>query len=565
MSKNIKEGRSSRNKILTKSIIASILILLLTIKISTGDELKTEQFVDRDINRYTTTIEDATADGYHPKRVSTDLIVDPRSLSFDQVQATDASDIISWEREHDYVTESNSNRQNLPGTVQGNHIDSPEDTIDGSAKILAVGDSYVFGTGVSNLDRTWPRILAAKLRNAAGAGSYTVEALGEGGASFMSYSEWLTKERINTIAPSAIIIGFVPNDAIPGGREVMVCGSIVAYDKPCQVGSAKTLPAYQNCMSGRDGIFGAIVRKIVNPLSSTTAQRVLNRYCALERFNKENTDKDWLTEVNNPEINPYLGMFKRSARNIIKAADNIPVYILLTGDSIESQKSNNYLEILESLGFKIVKTESTQKLFNSGRSAKSLWVNPVDRHPGSELTEAYATDALQALTETIKPSNVVVKSEMKIISNHLPIVLDNKQISKSEVIIRFNKDSSRLRRYGFETELVNRVLPKVLVPCATLGRPHSRIMLNLDRINNPTEAEITLDDTEARGLVISTVGYNSSGVEIIGDAQVITAGMQIKVSVGGEVSGFLVASLKNGCPENKEWNMESYQLRIKIK
>ncbi|BBL69927.1 hypothetical protein MoryE10_05330 [Methylogaea oryzae] len=83
----------------------------------------------------------------------------------------------------------------------------------GRRRILVVGDSFIWGDGLTNLNMTWWRQLQWDLERR-GFHDVDVVAAGISGASTQDQLEWLSKDNLlGSVKPDVVVFGYVTNDA----------------------------------------------------------------------------------------------------------------------------------------------------------------------------------------------------------------------------------------------------------------------------------------------------------------------------------------------------------------
>lgn len=133
----------------------------------------------------------------------------------------------TWRTESSFYAYQNSER--IGGFYAAEQIPSSEPK--GKVRILVLGDSYTFGTGLEDIDLRWPKVLEALLEGNGTA--VDVVTLAQGGASTRTQA-WLLDqvaagawEKVSWKNPAQaadalaepfdyLIVGFVANDVLPG-------------------------------------------------------------------------------------------------------------------------------------------------------------------------------------------------------------------------------------------------------------------------------------------------------------------------------------------------------------
>ena len=86
----------------------------------------------------------------------------------------------------------------------------------GTARVLAVGDSFTFGDGIERIEATWPRVLEAELARRGLA--CEVLNLGVPGTN-TAYQRDLLRRDLPRLRPDGVVLGFVLNDPEPPGAN----------------------------------------------------------------------------------------------------------------------------------------------------------------------------------------------------------------------------------------------------------------------------------------------------------------------------------------------------------
>lgn len=144
----------------------------------------------------------------------------------------EASD--SWWREDRYYDRANNARATLVQRPQ-----SGEETYENPERIrvLLIGDSFTYGTGLRDMDRRLGSILETMLDDATAEGTFEVVTVAYPGASTFTQASWLRKaregarlsdflpeQRIGNAAKlhgpfDVLMVGYVENDVFPDGRD----------------------------------------------------------------------------------------------------------------------------------------------------------------------------------------------------------------------------------------------------------------------------------------------------------------------------------------------------------
>jgi hypothetical protein len=211
-------------------------------------------------------------------------------------------------------------------------------------------------------------------------------------------------------------------------------------------------------------------------------------------------------------------------------------------------------------GFEVLLMQNTVQLRRTESSENDLWVNPIDGHPNRKLASAYARDGAQVIIRDFPNiANVQGMSKQRpVISNYLPVQLTISETDpKSMTIIldpRNNKKESWVSEGGrlFQS-----------APCASLGRPHARVMFDPYRsITAPhSTVTVTLHATEVATLVVP-LSYAKDGSQIL--QQPLRMNPGDTVSLPSDTAGVLLAGLKNGCPKDNDLHMTGFKATFAV-
>jgi lysophospholipase L1-like esterase len=118
-------------------------------------------------------------------------------------------------------------------TIQTNRLGFRDDEFEerpgpGELRILAVGDSFTFGSGVQGED-TWPQQLERMLQRRSASNVQVINAGFAGGHAPSTYAAWLESDGL-ALQPSTVIVGFCLNDM--GGRVPMLAYPVLPAEPP---------------------------------------------------------------------------------------------------------------------------------------------------------------------------------------------------------------------------------------------------------------------------------------------------------------------------------------------
>jgi len=315
------------------------------------------------------------------------------------------------------------------GFLGAEQLASGEEGAPGSRRVLVLGDSYTFGTGLIDLDLRWPRQLEDMLR--AEDEAWRVSSLALGGASTFTQAEWLravqagewgTLSRDPEQARAelkdgidVLVLGFVANDVLPGWLD----GSEPDYE---------------------------------------LEDRVLRG------------------EVQNP----YGAKWREALAKLAQAPVERKIVMLLDFAEPGRAYAEQLRPVFAELGFEVVNGYALAKR-TGDLTVDDLIVHPADAHPGPAVLRAYAEDAARGI---LGGQNRTASREGRHdVSNVLPVA-SAVESGEGTATVRF-LDAHRL------VSPCGRTWPCMLVgepfmlegesryprtyPCAPIGAPHGYI------------------------------------------------------------------------------------------
>jgi hypothetical protein len=475
-------------------------------------------------------------------------------------------DELTWDRENAYTWKDSGIRQHDRPQPYGNHVNSPEDTDPEARRILVVGDSFVAGFGLYDLDRVWHRQMATMLSEKYGKGRYQVMATGGLGTSALSYAEFLSPAVLEEVDPDIILIGFLPNDWVPDGSEYRICGekanSRVA-ERTCKIGDWYTHPEYIRCIEGHSGMVGRLLTLTMRTRFPHIYTNLIDRLCHPSRFTAVEADFDARRYSGNPGGSPYWALFEESAQRIVENAAGTPVLVLVTPYAditrIHPQVSN---ALIKSGMQVITPSRSATVLADHPESGgRSLWVNPSDSHPDSMLHQSYAEDAFNYLVKQypLNTNRTQRDYQMLLVSNFTPSTMSYEG-DGVQATITYAGTSDFIQRATTKTDFRLRPTPPQSVPCAPFGRPHARVVFNRQQISTGLAVRISMSATQP--MVIAPVTYNTDGEERFGRPQVLQPGGSLTLEVDQRTTGFVIGSVEGGCPIDQPLNLTPFSLSI---
>jgi len=485
------------------------------------------------------------------------------------------TDPLVWERENGYINAQNFRRQRASAVRSVadvarifRQVTSPEDVTPESTRILAVGDSYVYGYAVADLEHVWPRQLQTELNARSGPGAWRVDLLGQGARSFLDYAEWLSPDVIESYDPDAIVIGWLWNDMIPSGFERALCGDDASVDDACST-SVRELNlnrAFLECIAGDDR---SIVTAMVNGIRTIwprVARWIRDRYCNPHRLRDESGLVAERTITMDPTQNPYLPLFLQAVEHIRIVADGRPVFIKPSPRTLgEQHMAAAYDQMFTAAGFVVLPVPTTDSLLADGDPAVRTWTNPADPHPGPDLVRAFARDVADGLEQHgLRPGpDRVALENMELVSNFQPYTMRTTQLPGGgrRFLQPAELDSTELEAVGRNT-MRGESSRLQFSPCAWFGRPHAFIGLNPERFVVPTRVQVTLRDSEDSTLVVAVASYGGGWQPRLGPVRELQRGGSVVIDVPAGASQILLGAARGGCPNESELRMEGFVLDI---
>lgn len=471
-------------------------------------------------------------------------------------------DTIFWGRENQALMIQNRLRQGwgpeLPSQVTastGSAAGQDSDVI----RVVVAGDSFVLGQGVEDLDMRWPTVLERQL-NALGGAKFEVIPLARMPSSTMQIADWLSPERVAALRPDIVVFGYLRNDFFPTFEESRLCriyGTCVADGQTPETWNPKNVPLVA-CLNGMDSLLGSVLRNLINPRYPHLGRWLTNRYCDPDRVNNREpalSEGIWLEE---PAKNPHWSVFTESMRRLARNLDGVPVVVYDYDNTMSMYPGHAPVkDVFEANGFRVVPAANAAQLFFDVRAAgvdiSSLWINPADQHPGSRLTAAYAADVAPALYETlgIAPSSTAstYNPGRSLVSNFLPATMHLERDGDAFVFEGGPLSDSFVRDNFFDWAKQGDERNVMETSCATMGRPHARVMF--DRyLPSGSRVDVTLLDAED-AMVLVPVGYRADGTEQMGAPILVRPGSSTVVELGPVTSGFLLGTRHAGCPDER--------------
>jgi len=476
-----------------------------------------------------------------------------------------------WLREGWFYNYSNFLREGVgPGIPHKRTVDG--EVPDASKRILVIGDSIVFGTGLSDREVRWPNQLEQLLNTQTAPGTFKVDSLGRDNASAIEEIEWLTKDRINELDPDLIVISYFMNDPVPSYREKAICNGFIV----CRPGNESSLPGYTKCINGQRGVFPILIRKYIKVAFPNLAYHLLLRNCDANKLASQSDTVSPLAIQSAPRKSPFWPQMQETVMSLPDRVGNIPVVFAPVHTSSNSVRLvGDVVDVYREAG--AVPAPMKRSLALIGRDDfmnQALWSNPSDSHPGPVMNAAIAADVAEKILELL-PMNGAQPISQKaaipaypIVSNFYPFDLES-STTDTTVDLAYNANAgSVVERYSFLGE----EFPAQHVPCALLGRPHAQIVLEPTRdTSNFTLIDVTTAPEKGIELFAFShpVDFRKGAVwgptvTLVGRYQAGDV-LELPGSMpnGASIDGFLVAEVGNlGCSLDSEIQMSSFALRV---
>lgn len=468
-----------------------------------------------------------------------------------------------WDREAHYIAWEGANRQGEGPWVVSQVRDS-DDSVPTATKVLAISDSHGWGVGLHDLDQVWARRMEQALNAGTHRDGYRVRNLGRPMTSFYDYVETLTPEEITEMDPDVIVVGYHTNDAVPSGRERMICGPALEV---CDAADSKMFPSYRQCLRGEDGLLGRVVKALISPRHPSVSAWILEHYCDIDRLYSQENLPSVKELASHPERNPYTSQFRDAARMLVAAAAGRPVVVVPIWPSVEG---NGFLDILREEGLTVVDEATmtstlalTRHVPNPAAPTLERWdeiqVHPSDCcHFGSVYTALLGEDAARAVREVVGPGPLGSASRAdRMVSNYLP-----SRLTVDDDGVRVTLAMPTSVDVGKGTELgspAGEDEPQ-LVPCASQGRPHVMVMLDTDDVSGRT-LRVTLTRTAAP-LLVATTGYDRENRWVTSAYRTLTPGGSFTFSAGVGATGLVIAGEQVGCPLGETMTIQPFVLEV---
>ena len=373
----------------------------------------------------------------------------------------------------------------------------------------------------------------------------------------MEYQEWLTTETLEKYEPDAIVISLYENDAIPSFRETRICGVAT-----CKVGVATAHPAYRNCIAGRTGIFGNTIRILLRPNFKQVANKLLERFCDLERIAKDEELPSFEELKGGPRVNPYWTDYENAVEDLIQQVEGIPLFVYPIRNHAGDSISPTLLEPFTKNGIKVISNAKTLEYLeqNSGRGME-LHANPADFHSGLPITKRFAADVAAELAKSLRGTDDLRAplDPTELITNYLPNSLRLDRKDSNLYVVEYEQGN------GFPVimEAAGTALPAQYTPCALIGKPYVLLFFNPDvKTGERFQIEATLVESE---LEFRVLRYDLNGFKSVTAAEKLTPGVQSMFEPGASGTGILISERgAQNCSLDNEIDVSSFTVGLSI-
>jgi len=426
-------------------------------------------------------------------------------------------------------------------------------------RVAVAGDSYVFGAGAEDSNNRWAMLLEQELNRQSGRLAFEVVPITKTASSSMDVADWVTPERVKKLGIDAFILTYGRNDYSPSYHESWICKQFNrCVDDGYDPITTNPLNIFLvDCLKGDNSQAGWFIKNVLNPWFPNLSKSLIDRYCDPDKMSRELGTVPEGGILKNPESSPYWPNYIESMNRLSRNIGALPKYALYTGasGSYEKDMVPAHIQLAKS-GFEVLLMQNTVQLRQTASSEKDLWVNPIDGHPNRKLASAYARDGAQVILRdfpNIKRVEVM-SSQRPLISNYLPVQLTISVPNPKVMTVILDPRNNQKYSWNSDGE---RALQSA--PCASLGRPHARVMFDAYRsLTEPNSTiAITLDAVEANTLVVPVV-YAEDGSQIL--LQPLRVNPGEKVSLPIDTAGVLLAGVKSGCPKNNELHMTGFKV-----
>ena len=396
-------------------------------------------------------------------------------------QFTNGVKIPQWDRENTFINYNLYLQEGIgPDTTS---IDQRNlETNPAGIKVLLLGDSFVWGDGVTDAGMMIGTRLQDELNSLTAPGVFTVLSYGKSGASTYNHAEYFTKEKIAEINPDLIVYAYYVNDTVPNFTEKMIC----LYKTVCNKFSPQTAPAYQKCVQGKANYFDLLVKKEIRNRYPALASQLIVRNCdVIFQYLAKHTHTDEQLWANN-KINPWFSTWKTAVSTFANNTKSVPTYMaeLYFNEPTVANDNETTAEFVKNGIPVIPMPDALAKVYQVGSGALAL--NPVNGHANSILTKLYAVDISKYILKSYNYKKLLENTkqpylvENKLVSSVLPFSVKIKNNTGTNAELSVTDFTSK---DAFPHIIAGVPLPPQFVACTDLG--YSHIQVNLNRFLKP--------------------------------------------------------------------------------
>jgi len=473
---------------------------------------------------------------------------------FDPVEPT--IDLKIWESQDQYTNASNVVRFSA-GPEVTRQVQRPSRI--GAVRVLVVGDSYVWGHGVEDPNSIWPYLLEQEL-NSDGGAAYEVVTLGRMNSSHMNMADWLTEQKVAELNPDIVVLAHHDNDTFPSYSEKALCeplGTCMIQGKlPSQAHSDEQIRRVA-CIEGDSSLFNIVIRQ-VSKIFPMLARIAIERYCNSERFVEGDFRESELKMKQRPQESKYWPLYVSAVERIGKVLADKPTYLFSYAQQTSDREITDLVsKMFKSVGIASIPGPTTSELIRSRQPAE-LDVNPVNNHPSRMLASAYAHDVAMYLKSPAAKTNTAiqepdsVRAADPVVSTFLPVGLLVSTPDHHKMSVSVGLKSP----IGFPIRSNGTIMH---APCATLGRPHARVMFDPHLTGIDRETQLSISIEGPRPLILVPVFHDEMNREALGNPITVRSARQL--TLPKQVAGLMIAGTESGCSLN-EWFTPPFTLVV---
>lgn len=478
-------------------------------------------------------------------------------------QFTNSVKIAEWDRENTFYNYNLFLKQGIGPDITS--LDERNSDVNPKGiRVLVIGDSFVWGDGVTDAGMTIGMRIQDELNSLVGSDIFTVINNGKSGASTYNHAEYFTKERLSKIKPDFIVYAYYVNDTVPNFNEKMIC-----IDKTvCDQFSPQSAPEYRDCIDGKSNVFNKVVTNFVRSRFPSFANDLIVRNCdsIYQKLSKlSHTDEELWSDN---EINPWFPTWKKAVATFAANTKDIPTFMAhLYFNKPEVKNDQEITKEFNDLGIPVIPMQSSlDKIYEVGSGVLAL--NPVNAHSNSTLTKLYAKDIANYLIKKVDPnliSNAKVNaysSGRKLVSSVLPVsvdVIENSDKSAEILIKNFVKEDD------FPHIIAGKPLPSQFVPCVDLG--YSHIQVNLNRFIAPGKnLTIIPQGSNSSKFTLGYYHYDKDYTPVYQEVGPLSSSLTFKIPEDSH-GILLTVGMKNknkNCPLTEEIIIENFAFGIRL-